>query len=38
MALGRRVLGRILEPKGEEVKGDWRKLHNAELHEIISNL
>jgi hypothetical protein len=26
-----RVLRRIFEPKRNEVKGDWRKLHNEEL-------
>lgn len=38
LTLGRRVLGRILEPEREEAKGDLRNLHNTELHEIISNL
>jgi hypothetical protein len=28
------VLKRILESKGEEVTGDWRKLHNWELHAL----
>jgi hypothetical protein len=27
-----RVLRRILGPKTDEVTGDWRKLHNKELH------
>jgi hypothetical protein len=27
-----RVLRRIFGPKRNEVTGDWRKLHNAELH------
>jgi hypothetical protein len=35
MALGRRVQGRILGQKGEEVRGDWRKLRDEELHELI---
>jgi hypothetical protein len=26
-----RVLRRIFGPKGEEVAGDWRRLHNEEL-------
>jgi hypothetical protein len=26
-----RVLRRILEPKREEVTGEWRRLHNEEL-------
>jgi hypothetical protein len=29
-----RVLGRIFEPKCEEVTGDWRRLHNEELHNL----
>jgi hypothetical protein len=28
--LKKRVLREIFEPKKEEVKGDWRKLHNIE--------
>jgi hypothetical protein len=31
-----RVLRRIFEPKREEVMGDWRKLHNEELHNLYS--
>jgi hypothetical protein len=27
-----RVLRRIFEPKMDEVRGEWRKLHNEELH------
>jgi len=27
-----RVLRRIFEPKRDEVTGQWRKLHNAELN------
>jgi hypothetical protein len=27
-----RVLRRIFGPKRDEVKGEWRKLHNKELH------
>jgi hypothetical protein len=27
-----RVLKEILGPKQKEVTGDWRKLHNEELH------
>jgi hypothetical protein len=27
-----RVLRRIFGPKRDEVKGEWRKLHNEELH------
>jgi hypothetical protein len=32
-----RVLRRILEPKGEEMTGGWRKLHNEELHNLYSS-
>jgi hypothetical protein len=28
-----RVLRRIFGPKRDEVTGEWRKLHNEELHE-----
>jgi hypothetical protein len=31
-----RVL-RIFGPKRDEVKGDWRKLHNEELHNVYSS-
>ena len=27
-----RVLGRIFGPKRDEVIGEWRRLHNEELH------
>jgi hypothetical protein len=27
-----RVLRRIFGPKGDEVKGEWRRLHNEELN------
>jgi hypothetical protein len=30
-----RMLRRIFGPKREEVKGDWRRLHNEELHQIL---
>jgi hypothetical protein len=33
-----RVLRRIFEPKRNEVTGDWRKLHNEELHTLYSSL
>jgi hypothetical protein len=33
-----RVLRRILGPKRYEVTGDWRKLHNEELHNVYSSL
>jgi hypothetical protein len=29
-----RVLRRIFGPKREEVKGEWRKLHNEELYDL----
>jgi hypothetical protein len=29
-----RVLRRIFGPKGDEVTGGWRKLHNEELHNL----
>jgi hypothetical protein len=31
-----RVLRRIFGPKRDEVMGDWRKLHNEELHNLYS--
>jgi hypothetical protein len=30
------VLRRIFIPKKDEVKGDWRKLHNEELYNLNS--
>jgi hypothetical protein len=35
--LENRVLRRILGPKRYEVIGDWRKLHNEELHNLYSS-
>jgi hypothetical protein len=32
-----RVLRRIFGPNGEEIMGDWRKLHNEELHNLYSS-
>jgi hypothetical protein len=32
-----RVLRRIFRPKGDEVTGGWRKLHNEELHNLYSS-
>jgi hypothetical protein len=32
-----RVLRRIFGPKGDEVTGWWRKLHNDELHDLYSS-
>jgi hypothetical protein len=31
-----RVPRSILGPKRDEVTGDWRKLHNKELHDVYS--
>jgi hypothetical protein len=31
------VLRRILGPKGEEVRREWRKLHNEELNDLYSS-
>jgi exonuclease III len=33
----KRVLRRIFRPRRDEVKGDWRKLHNEELHNLYSS-
>jgi hypothetical protein len=33
----KRVLRRIFGPKRDEVIGDWRKLHNEELHNLYSS-
>jgi len=33
----KRVLRRIFGPRGDEVKGDWRKLHNNELNDLYSS-
>jgi hypothetical protein len=32
-----RVLKRIFGPKRNEVTGEWRKLHNEELHDLYSS-
>jgi hypothetical protein len=32
-----RVLRRIFGPKWDEVTGEWRKLHNEELHNLYSS-
>jgi hypothetical protein len=32
-----RVLRSILGPKEDEVTGEWRKLHNEELHDLYSS-
>ena len=31
------VLRRIFGPKRDEVAGEWRKLHNEELHDLYSS-
>jgi hypothetical protein len=31
------VLRRIFGPKREEMLGDWRKLHNEELHKLYAS-
>jgi hypothetical protein len=33
-----RVLRRIFGPKRDEVMGEWRQLHNKELHDLYSSL
>jgi hypothetical protein len=32
-----RVLRRVFGPKRNEVTGEWRKLHNEELHDLYSS-
>jgi hypothetical protein len=32
-----RVLRKIFGPKRDEVTGEWRKLHNEELHNLYSS-
>jgi hypothetical protein len=32
-----RVLRRMFGPKRDEVMGEWRKLHNEELHDLYSS-
>jgi hypothetical protein len=32
-----RVLRTIVVPKRNEVQGEWRKLHNEELHDLYSS-
>jgi hypothetical protein len=34
---GNRVLRGIFGPKGDEVTGEWRKLHSGELHHLYSS-
>jgi uncharacterized membrane protein len=33
-----RLFRRIFGPKRDEVTGDWKKLHNEELHNFYSSL
>jgi len=35
--LENRVLRRIFGPKRDEVRGEWRKLHNEELNDLYSS-
>ena len=35
--LENRVLRRIFVPKRDEIKGEWRKLHNEELNDAYSS-
>jgi hypothetical protein len=35
--MGNRVLRRIFGPKTDEVMGEWRKLHNEELHNLYTS-
>jgi hypothetical protein len=32
-----RVLRRVFGPKRDEVTGEWKKLHNEELHDLYSS-
>jgi hypothetical protein len=32
-----RVLRRMVLPKGDEVTGDWRKLHSQKLHNLYAS-
>jgi hypothetical protein len=32
-----RVLRRLFRPRRDEVTGEWRKLHNEELHDLNSS-
>jgi hypothetical protein len=33
----KRVLRRMSGPKKDEITGEWRKLHNEELHDLYSS-
>jgi hypothetical protein len=30
--------GKMFGPKREKVAGDWRRLHNEELHNLLTNI
>jgi hypothetical protein len=36
-ALENRVLRRIFGPKRDEVTGEWRRLHNEDLHDLYAS-
>jgi hypothetical protein len=36
-AIKTRVLRKVFGPKGNEVTGEWRKLHNEELNDLSSS-
>jgi hypothetical protein len=38
MVFENRVVMRIFGPKRDEVKGEWRKLHNEELNDLYYSL
>jgi hypothetical protein len=33
----KRVWRRVFGPKRDEITGEWRKLHNEELHDLYSS-
>jgi hypothetical protein len=33
----KRVLRRVFGPKRDDITGEWRKLHNGELHNLYSS-
>jgi hypothetical protein len=37
MVFENRVLRRLFESKRDEVRGDWRRLHNVELYNLYSS-
>jgi hypothetical protein len=37
VGVGNRMLRRIFGHKGDEVTGEWRKLHNEELNDLCSS-